>query len=364
MIKNLLMASVLALSATPLLADGHATAWTEIESQAKEEGEVTWFVWYFEDRFREFTQQFTDETGIKVTIPDGDHSSNIDKFLAEAGRDAGDIDVLAFGVDRAGSIPTDMLMSLDNLPEDAGRVTEIVGVDGGNTALGYWGNQTGIAYDPAKIAQADLPQSVEDFAAFWAANPGKMGFNYENGGSGPSFLHNILRVMSDGAYDDGELSDEKIAKTDGGIAFFNEYAADYEITASNADSLTRLSDGEFTLVPAWEDHMAGLQSSGEIRSDLAFYIPEMGMFGGGNFVAIPKNAPHPAAAQLFIAWLTSPEVQTQFNAIFGSMPMNAGSDDSAALVPNSMRDRQMPWAQNPFRDAVLDRFIEDVILER
>lgn len=364
MIRTLMTAGVFALATTPLLADGHAADWADIEAQARQEGEVTWFVWYFEDRFREFTQAFTDETGITVTIPDGDHSSNIDKFLAEASRDAGDIDVLAYGVDRAESIPTNMLMTLVNLPDDAGRVTTIVGVEGGDASVGFWGNQTGIAYDPERIAAEDLPQSAEDFAAFWAASPGKMGFNYENGGSGPSFLHNILRVMSGDAYNDGELSDEKIAMTDAGIAFFNEHAANYEITASNADSLTRLSEGEFILVPAWEDHMAGLQNSGEIRGDLAFYIPEMGMFGGGNFVAIPQNAPNPAAAQVFVAWLTSPAVQTEFNAIFGSMPMNAGSDDSAALVPNDMRDRQKPWAQNPFRDAVLDRFIEDVVLER
>ncbi|MBU2865997.1 extracellular solute-binding protein [Pacificibacter marinus] len=364
MIKTLITASVFALATTPLLADSHAADWTDIETQAKAEGEVTWFVWYFEDRFREFSQQFTDETGITVTIPDGDHGTNIDKFLAEAGREAGDIDVLAFGNDRADSIPTDMLMALDALPADDGRISEIVGIGKDGAALGFWGNQTGIAYDPAKISADDLPQSVEDFAAYWSANPGQMGFNYENGGSGPSFLRNIFRNLSDADFTDGAVSDEKMAMLDAGVDFFNENAANYEITASNADSLTRLSDGEFMLVPAWEDHMAGLQRSGEIRSDLAFYIPEMGMNGGGNFVGIPKNAPHPAAAQLFMAWLTSPEIQTQFNQTFGSMPMNANADDSAALIPNSMRDRQRAWAPNPFGDAMVERFIEDVVLER
>lgn len=364
MIKQILTASALALITTPALADGHAADWATIEAQAKQEGEVTWFVWYFEDRFREFTKSFTEETGITVTIPDSDHTANIDKMIAESSREAGDIDVLAFGNDRFDQIPAEMLMSLTNLPEDAGRITDIGAIKGGDTAVAYWGNQTGIAYDPARIEADDLPQTPEEFAAYWEGNPGLFGFNYENGGSGPSFITNMLRNLSDADFYVGEFDDAKMAMIDDGIDFFNEYAASYEITASNADSLTRLSEGEFVLVPAWEDHMAGLQNSGEIRDDLAYYIPEMGMFGGGNFVAIPANAPNPAAAQVFLAWLSSPETQTQFNAVFGSMPMNTGADDSAALIPNEMRARQMPWSANPFRDAIMERFIEDVVLER
>ncbi len=364
MLKKLLSATALVALTTPAFAGGHLS-WEQMTEKAQnEEGEVTWFVWYFEDRFREFTQQFTDATGIKVIIPDGDHSTNIDKMIAESGRETGDIDVLAYGVDMLPTIDNALFMSLANLPEDAGRISDLVGIDGGDVALAYWGNQTGIAYDPAKIADEDLPQTPEDFAAFWTANPGAMGFNYENGGSGPSFYMNILRTLSDVDFNDGETSPEKLAGIDGGIAFFNEHAENYEITASNADSLTRLSNGEFTMVAAWEDHMAGLQNIGEIRDDLKFYIPEMGMFGGGNYVSIPKNAPHPAAAQLFVDWLTSAEVQTMFNQQFGTAPMHAEADDSAALVSNAMRERQMPWAKKPFRDAVEERFIEDVIQER
>ena len=120
------------------------------------------------------------------------------------------------------------------------------------------------------------------------------------------------------------------------------------------------------LVAAWEDHLAGLQNNGEVRKDIKFYIPEMGMFGGGNAVGDPEaNAPNPAAAAVLVNWLSSPEVQTQFNIEFGTAPMHAKADDSAALVSSAMRDRQTAWtAQSRSATAVEQRFIEDVIQER
>ena len=365
MLKKLLAtAAAIGFAGNAMAADLSEMTWDEIMAQAKEEGEVTWYVWYFEDRFRVFTEQFTEATGIKVTIPDGDHTTNIDKAIAEAGREAGDIDVLALGFDRLPDVPEGVFMPLDMLPEDDGRITTVAGIDGGDLAVAYWGNQTGIAYDPEKIDEAGLPQNPEQLAAFWEANPSQFAFNYENGGSGPSFYMNVLRVLSDLDFTDGTDTPERLAALDDGIAFFNEHAENYEITASNADSLTRISDGEFTLVAAWEDHLAGLQNNGEVRKDIKFYIPEMGMFGGGNASVIPANAPNPAAAAVLVNWLSSPEVQTQFNIEFGTAPMHAKADDSAALVSSAMRDRQTAWTAKPFRDSVEQRFIEDVIQER
>ena len=366
MLKKLLCALVLLVASAPaaFAANLSSMSWDQIVAQAKQEGEVSWFVWYFEDRFRPFVQKFTDETGIKVTIPDGDHDTNIAKAVADASRAKGDIDVLAYGWDRIVTIPNDLFIPLTALPKDDSRVSKLIGIDGGGKALAFWGNQTGVAYDPAKITESDLPQNPDQFAAFWQAHPGQFGFNYENGGSGPSFYRNMVRVLTGLDLTDGTDTPERRAALKPAFDFFNKYAADYEITASNADSLTRLSQGEFTMVAAWEDHLAGLQVSGEVRKDLKFYIPEMGMDGGGNAVSIPANAPHPAAALVFMNWLTSADVQTEFNKQFGTAPMNKNADDSAALVSMKMRERQVPAGQKPFIDTLSQLFIEDVIQER
>ncbi|MBL4810771.1 MAG: extracellular solute-binding protein, partial [Rhodobacteraceae bacterium] len=231
-------------------------------------------------------------------------------------------------------------------------------------ALAYWGNQSGIAYDPAKVDASDLPQSVEDFAAFWAANPNMFGFNYENGGSGPSFYQNVLRNLSDVDFSDGTSGEDRLAGLSDGIDFFISNGANFIITAGNTDSLTRLSDGELSMVPAWEDHLAGLQKRGEVRNDLEFYIPGMGMNGGGNSAAIPQNAPHPAAALVFIDWLTTAETQTAFNVQFGAAPMHADADDSHALVSAEQRQNRVGEAAQPFRGEMEEYFIENVILAR
>jgi putative spermidine/putrescine transport system substrate-binding protein len=354
--------AALALGASALHAQ--SDDWDAIVAAAKEEGEVAWFVWYFEDRFREFTQAFTEEYGIEVVIPDSDWDTNLDKMRAEAGRESGDIDVIALPFDQLPNVNYDLFQSLAALPEDDGRVFELVGIDGEDKAVAWWGNQTGIAYDPAKVAEADLPQTPEAFATYWNQNPGAFGFNYENGGSGPSFYMSMLRAITGLDFTVPDDSAERIEALAPGIDFFNEHAEHYEITASNADSLTRLSDGEFAMVAAWEDHMAGLQVNGTIRDELQFYIPEMGMFGGGNSVSIPANAENPNAALVFINWLTSPEIQTRFNVEFGTAPMHAEADDSKALVSMEMRARQTIWPVQPFRAAVETAFIDNVILER
>lgn len=367
MLKKM-FASTTALAASLSMANAADLAdmsWDEIVAQAKQEGQVNWYVWYLRDELRSAVQAFEEQYGITVTIPEGTGQGNADKMLAERERETGDIDVFAWGFNDFATIDGDALfMDLGILPEDDGRVSELVGISGGDEIYAFWGNQTGIAYDPAHVDEADLPQTPDEFAEFWSANPGRFGFNYEKGGSGPSFYQNVLRVVSGVDFSDGTEGDARIDALQSGIDFFNSDPSNYIITASNADSITRVSDGELWMVPAWEDHLAGLQKRGEVRSEIRFYIPEMGMNGGGNGVAIPKNAPNPAAAAVFINWLTSAETQTMFNQQFGTAPMNAEADDSQALVPAEQRQYRQPWGAQPFRGAVETAFIENVIQER
>jgi len=368
MCKTLLStATISAIAATGALAQSNLAdmTWDDIVAQAKEEGELTWYVWYLTDDLRRFATAFEEEYGIDVTIPEGTASGNADKMLAERERETGDIDVFAWGWDNFETVDNaNLFMSLDMLPEDAGRMTELVGIDGEGTVIAYWGNQTGIAYDPTCLEGTDLPQQPEDFAAYWTANPGKFGFNYENGGSGPSFWQSITREVTGFDIADGETTDERLASVQPAFDWFNEHAENYVITTGNADTITRISDGELCIGPAWEDHLAGLQKRGEVRDDIAYYIPEMGMNGGGNGVAIPLNAPNAAAAAVFMNWLTSAETQSVLNRDFGTAPMHAEADDSFALVPNEQRAYRTIWAANPFRDDMNEAFIDNVILER
>jgi putative spermidine/putrescine transport system substrate-binding protein len=374
MYRTLIASAALAAFTTGAHAEAHADllamSWDEIVAQAQEEGEVAWFVWYFQPQYRELAAAFTEEYGIDVVIPEGTHDGNIEKFLAEAGRDAGDIDVLAMGTDRIDLFdPTEMAIGplLDVLPDVAASQTEVGGYDGMGYAFGYWGNQTGIAYDPEALAFEDAPQTIEEFEAFFAANPGRFGFNYENGGSGPSFFQNVARNLADLSEEeflDGEVTDEKMAMLQPAWDWFLENTDGYVITASNTDSLIRLSNREFAAVAAWEDHLFNLQGQGEVDERIAFYLPEFGMNGGGNYNIVPANAPHPAAALVFMNWVLSAETQTRFNEVFGAAPLHPEADDSNALVPNEMRQFSTIWPGNPFNTEIRQAFVENVALER
>lgn len=367
MIKKLLATiAVFGVAGAPLQAgDLSGMNWDEIVAQAKSEGELTWYQWYLQDDFRRVVRTFEEEYGITVKIPDGNNAGNAEKMLAERDRETGDIDVFSWGYDSFQTVELDTLFtSFDMLPADDGRVSNIAGVDGGEHVLAFWGNQSGIAYDPEHISVDDLPQTPEGFAAFWTANPGKFGFNYEKGGSGPSFYQNTLRVVAGVDFTNGEVTDERLAALQPGFDFFNTHAENYVVTASNADNIIRVSDRELWIAPAWEDHLAGLQNRGEVRKEIKFYIPEMGMNGGANGVAIPLNAPHSAAAAVFVNWLTSSETQSMFNKDFGTAPMHAEADDSFALVPTEQRAFLQPWGVQPFRGKVEEAFIDNVILER
>lgn len=374
MFRKLLASAALAAlatsAATPALSDNSALlsmSWDDVVAQAQEEGEVSWFVWYFQPQYREIAEAFTAEYGIEVTIPEGSHDGNVEKFLAERNRETGDIDVLAIGTDRMDLFnPADLALGplVDVLPNGPKMRTELGGYDGENYAFGYWGNQTGIAYDPQAIAFEDVPQTIEELAAFFEANPGRFGFNFENGGSGPSFFQNIARNLTNADFSSGEVTDEKMDQLQPAWDWFLENTDGYVITASNTDSLIRLTNSEFAMVPAWEDHLFNLQTQGEVSDRIEFYIPEFGMNGGGNYNIVPANAPNPAAALVFMNWVHSAEVQTQFNTVFGSAPMHPDADDSNALIPNEMRQYSVNWPGNPFGTEVNQAFIENVALER
>ncbi len=346
------------------IADG--LNWSEVEKKAKEEGQVYWFNWYLEEPLQNFAKKFEDEYGIKVTVPAGENQTNLDKVIAEKDRAKGDIDVLSIGFNKVPDLPIDALFIklVDAIPTDENRTPEIAGIDGLGYAYAFWGNQSGIAYDPEHIAEADLPQTPAEFQDFWNANPGKFGYNFENGGSGPSFFLNVIKNLTDVDFDNGEVTDEKIAQVASSYDFFNNGSENYIITGGNADSIQRISDREIWMAPAWEDHLAGLMNRGEVRKGIAYYIPEMGMYGGGNGIVVPKNAPNLNAALFFANWLLSAETQTAFNTEFGTAPLHKLADDSNALIPNSQRAFRTNWAAQPFRGVVEEQFVENVILER
>ena len=348
--KKTLVASALLLTAFAGQAyEIDNMSWEQIEAQAQEEGQVTFAVWYLQPAWREFVQSFEKETGIKVRIPEGSHDGNRNKLQAESRRNQGTMDVVALG---AMAIPAldykKVLMPLDKLPEFDKLSTRSEGVETDGYGVTFWGNQTGIAYDPARIDEQDLPQSFAELEAFIKDSPKLFGVNDPNGGGAGGRFIQAATVQVSGQFDMTEEVDRSVVKSWSKTwDWFQDNKENMVITASNADSLTRINDGEIAIAPAWEDHLAGLQKGGAITDRIKFYIPEFGMSGGGNFVTIPANTKNKAASLVFVNWLMSADTQSKLNEVFGVAPQHPDADASAALIPQEMRQ----FASEPFSSA-------------
>jgi putative spermidine/putrescine transport system substrate-binding protein len=371
MLKKLTVMSMAAIAmALPVNAQElRSMSWNQIVAQAKKEGQVNWFQWYFQDRFRQQVKAFETETGIKVTIPDGSHDANLNKLLAEKDRSEGDIDVISLGgSDLTKLKPEQYFFGPINsmLPDGSKLRYTIEGGDSKDYAPAFWGNQTGIAYNPDRINEADLPRTLDQFSAFLEKNPNEFGFNAAKagGGSGPAFIEAVTRkLVPDIDYASGASNPDELKKLAPAWDWFNQHKDQFIITASNADSITRLTSGEFMMVASWEDLVVGLQKKGEVPKNIAVYIPDFGLPGGGNVVSIPANAKHKAAALVFINWLTSGKTQTTFSAEFGSAPQNPDADASVALIPASDRSKGFTWAPKPLGDDINNQFVEHVTLK-
>ena len=367
MIKKMIIktASVVALStavAMPALAsDILSKSWNDIVAQAKKEGNVVWYHWYFQPDMRKQAKAFEAKYGIKVKVADGTKEGHFKKLLAESGRATGDIDVIALPGEQMQIFDYKKILMgpiQDKLPQGSQLTDDISGGKWNKYAVAYWGNQTGVAYDSNRVKMSELPQSVADLEMWMKNKPETLGFNFEKGGSGPSFIQNMTRNILNQPITGEESKKPDWSKS---WAWFNKHRDNYIITASNVDSLIRINDGELLIAPAWEDHLASLRNKGEVGKHVKFYIPKWGMNGGGNIVAIPKNAKNKAAALVFIHWLTSAENQTNFNSVFGTAPMNTKADDSKALATNDMRANSRVWMKNDYGKVIIESFIENVV---
>lgn len=329
---------LLGVASSSMAYDIEKMSWSEIEQQAAKEGEVTFSVWYLQPAWRKFVASFEQQTGIKVKIPEGTLDGNRNKLLAESRRDKGSMDVVALGAVTYNSIDyKQVLLPLNKIPDFASLKPISEGVDTQGYGVTFWGNQTGLAYDSNRIKASDLPQTFEQLETYITNNPLQFGVNDPNGGgSGARFIEAVI-VNEIGEPTSNKVDKKVVSSWSKSWDWFKGYNDKILITASNADSLTRINDGEIIVAPAWEDHLAGLQAKGALSKDIKFYIPKFGMSGGANLVSIVANSQKKAAAVVFVNWLTSAETQSQLNKEFGTAPQHPNANADFALIPQEMR---------------------------
>jgi ABC-type uncharacterized transport system YnjBCD substrate-binding protein len=223
----------------------------------------------------------------------------------------------------------------DKLDAKLSQVQE--GYATGGYLVPVYRNQTGFVYDPEKVPTP--PQSWEEFTAWLDANPGQFAFNDPSkGGSGQAFVQ--ARPSTPGRREryagDTELM-RKVADWGKVWDWFNANQDKFTITASNNDSLDRVNQGEVLMAAAWDDDTSVSLAKGTLFKRAKLYIPSLGMPGGGDSLGIPANAPHKAAALLWVAYLVEADVQKQTPPwqLSGAPDMGARNADPRRSAPET-----------------------------
>jgi len=346
-------------------------SWDQIVTEAKAEKEVTFYMWWGEEYWKTAAQKFEEKYGIKANVVIGDN--NVDKLLAEKDSPVGTIDAQAFGGESVKTIIDGGLLYgpiLPKMPAVADLDPKLGSYQEGVETKGYlvplYRNQTGFLYDPDKITTP--PQTWDDLVKFIEDNPKQFAFCDPNkGGTGQAMVFTAVINLTGGLDQykaDRELDQAKADKWSTVWDWFNANEDKFVLTASNNESLDLLNQGAVSLIIAWDDDTQIAFSKGTIFKRAKMYIPEMGLPGGGDSVGILKNAPHKAAAMLFIDFLTSADMQVEMNKIIGSYPARIDVAVANALLPEEQRQKYgLPWYPAPYKANGNEMFTKEVLMK-
>jgi putative spermidine/putrescine transport system substrate-binding protein len=366
------LAGLIGAPSLSLAADDYLKLpWDKVVEAAKAEGELTFYAWWGEEFWRTAAKEFEAKNGIKVTVVTGDRAANIGKVIAEASSATGTIDALLVGGVELKSLLDahalygplgGVIPDSDKLDAKLSKVQEGYATDG--YLVPVYRNQTGFVYDPEKVPTP--PESWADFTAWLDAHPGQFAFNDPSkGGSGQAFVQAaIVNILGDESKYAGDTELDKAKVADWGKVWdwFNANEDKFTITSSNNDSLDRVNQGEVLMAAAWDDDTAVSLSKGTLFKRAKLYIPTLGMPGGGDSLGIPANAPHKAAAMLFVAYLIQADVQKQLNATIGSYLARTDVTGENALIPEEQRQQNgRPWLPGAYKGYFIQQFVSEVL---
>jgi putative spermidine/putrescine transport system substrate-binding protein len=346
-----------------------AMSWDEIEAAAKEEGSVVFYMWWGEEFWKEAARLFTEKYGIQATVIIGEA---VDKVLAEKDQPVGTVDVMVAG-------GTGVYLTVnasvwygpifDKMPSAAQLDQKLASFQEGVATGGYlvplYRNQTGLLYDPDRVANP--PQTWQELVEFIEQNPQQFAFCDPNkGGTGQAMVQTVVTYMSGGLEryrGDTEVVPAKVANWTRAWDWFNQHESQYVLTASNNESIDQLNQGAVSLIVAWDDDTQIALNKGTLFKRAVLYVPEFGMPGGGDTVGVLKNAPHKAAGMLFIDFLTSPEMQKMMNEMIGPYPARTDITDIQQLLPEEQRQVYgVSWYPAAYKKYANEEFTKNVLM--
>jgi len=349
-------------------------SWDQIVAQAKQEGQVNFYAWYFADFFTEAAAAFEKQYGVKVsTIMAPDSVTNTNKAVAEKDLATGTMDCMIIG---GQSVKTAADLGLfwgpikgiipdsDKLAPSLWVVQEGVQTKGYNAP--FHRNQTGLLYDPDKVKEP-LPQTWAELTAWIEAHPKQFGFCDPNkGGSGQAFVHTAIKELCGGLEKyagDTDVVPSKVANWNLVWDWMQKHRDQVTITAGNNDTYSRVNGGELTLAVAWDDGVKDFINKGQMFARAKMYIPKMGFAGGGDTMGVLKNSPHKAAALLWIAHITSREMQLKKFQMVNAYPARTDITIPNVMLTENDRANATAWFPAAYKAYMISEFTKNVLMK-
>jgi len=314
-IRNNALAGI-ALAATAALSlaacgSGASNSGSTTGADGKPAGEITVYNAQHESLTKEWVDAFTAETGIKVTLRQGDDTEMSNQIVQEGAASRADVFLTENSpamaqVENAGLFADVDKATVDQVPAEFRPST--------NKWTGIAARSTVLVYDKAKLSQDKLPKSMLDLAkpewkGKWAASP-----------SGADFQAIVSALL--------ELKGE--AATEEWLKGMKE---NYKAYKGNSTAMKAVNAGEVDAALIYHYYYYGDQAkTGENSKNVTpFYFKNQdpGAFvsvSGGGVLKSSKNA---AAAQAFLKFITGKKGQevlqkgTSFEYAVGSgVPAN------------------------------------------
>lgn len=353
--------------------DLKTASWDQIVTAAKQEGQVTFYAWYFADYFMEAAAAFQQQYGVKANVVVGDQTANFNKAIAEKDMATGTIDCMIVG---GQWVKTTMDLNLfygpvkDVMPDADKLAPSLWVVQEGVPTKGYLTpfhrNQTGILYDPQRVSNP--PQTFAELTAWIEAHPKQFGFCDPNkGGSGQAFVHTLIKETCGGLEKyagDSEVVPSKVANWNLAWEWTQKHKDQLTVTASNNDSIIRMNGGELAMTWAWDDNVKDMMMKGNLFTRARMYIPKMGSAGGGDTMGVLKNAPHKAAALLWISFICSKEQQLRKFQMLNAYPARVDIPiEGTLLTEDDRRNNAIAWFPAAYKAYMIAEFTKNVLMK-
>ncbi len=320
------------------------------------EGEVIFYTASGDDFFRQAGKLFQEKYGIRVVIVIAQDPVIIRKIINEKSLNQGTVDLYLTdsGLDFE---KLDEADSLSTAPASIPGSEKISSSLNSDKILPLYSRSAVFAYDSKTITRP--PETWEEFNLWLGENPDRFGFTATEGKAGLSFKYSVMSRLTGGweQYTEGDIRMEP-GKTENWNfvwEWFSEHREEYILTSSDYESLRLLSSGKLWLTTAFQDDVLSAQDRNEISDTIRMYIPEFGGLYMEKGIVIPRNSPNRNRAELFSAFLISPEMQDLMKKMVQTESLINSRE--AAVREHSL----FPLPDPPYHQGLIEEFRKKVL---